>query len=349
MTAPAKRVMGSRIAGTGSAFPKRIVTNEELCTFISKFSGEVPEGFGPDWIRERTGISKRHFVSGDENLSDLATKASKQALSTAGIASTDLDGIVFATCTPDQPLPASSAFLQMKLGAKKAFAMDLNAACSGFHHAWATAHAMIAAGMAKNLLVVGADVLSAVTDYTDRKSAMLFGDGAGAMVLTAADAEQSGPHRFVFGADGTEWNLFQIEAGGSTKPFYGVRPEERNSIPYAQTRMQMKGAEIFKTSVRTMTELSKQALQAEALLTTDIDWVIPHQANLRILEAVARKMKLPLEKFIVNIGDRGNTSAATVPTALDEGIRSGKIRRGQQLLIPVFGAGTTAGAAIVKY
>jgi 3-oxoacyl-[acyl-carrier-protein] synthase-3 len=346
---PSARAIGSRIAGTGSAFPERVVTNAELCEWMSRFPGEVPEGFGPEWILERTGIEKRHLARSGETISELSFLASVRAIDASGVKEADLDGILLATCTPEQPLPASSALLQMKLGAKKAFAMDLNAACSGFHHAWAMGHAMIVAGMAKNLLIVGADVLSAVTDYTDRKSGMLFGDGAGAMVLTAADAKESGPHRFVFGADGTEWDLFQIPAGGSAKPHYGIDPRDRIAIGYSQTRMQMKGHEIFKTSVRTMAELSKRALEAEGMTVEDIDWVVPHQANLRILEAVARKTKIPMEKFAVNIAERGNTSAATVPTALDEAIRAGKIQRGQHLLVPVFGAGTTAGAAVVKY
>lgn len=341
-------LFGSRIGGTGSAFPKRVVDNTEFCEWIEDFDGEVPEGFGPDWIRDRTGIEKRHFVGPGETLSDLALFASTRAMEAAGLNATDIDGILVATCTPEKPLPATAALLQMKLGAKRAFAVDLNAACSGFQHAWAMGHAMIASGMAEHLLIIGADVLSAVTDYTDRKSGILFGDGAGAIVLSR-DESREGPARFLMSANGTEWDLFQVPAGGSAKPVYGMDPEERAQIYYSETRMQMKGSEIFKTSVRTMVALSNQALGAENLSTSDINWVIPHQANLRILEAVARKLGVGMEKFVMNIATRGNTSAATVPTALDEAVRDGRIQRGHRLLIPVFGAGTTAGATIVKY
>jgi 3-oxoacyl-[acyl-carrier-protein] synthase-3 len=209
---------------------------------------------------------------------------------------------------------------------------------------------MIISGMAKHLLIIGADVLSAVTDYTDRKSGILFGDGAGAMVLSRADAvaEKDQP-RFLMTANGREWDLFQIPGGGSASPFFGHDPRDQKKVEYSQTRMQMKGHEIFKSSVRAMVELSRNILAAAGLDVSAVDWVVPHQANIRILEAVARKLRVPMAKFAVNLAERGNTSAATVPTALDEGIRAGKIKRGQRLLVPVFGAGTTAGATLAVY
>jgi 3-oxoacyl-[acyl-carrier-protein] synthase-3 len=339
--------LSSRIAGTGSAFPERVVSNAELCEWMSRFPGETPEGFGPEWIRELSGIENRHIARSGETVSELSFLAAVRALDAAGITAPDLDGILLATCTPELGIPSSSAILQMRLGATRAFVTDLNAACSGFQHAWAIAHAMIVAGMAKHLLVVGADVLSAVTDYSDRKSGILFGDGAGAAVISAAEGAPS--PRFLLSANGREWDLFQIPGGGSANPLFGIDPRDRRRVEYSATRMQMKGHEIFKSSVRAMTELSRKALEAEGLTPEQIDWVVPHQANLRILEAVSRKLKVPMEKFAVNLAERGNTSAATVPTALDAFVRAGKIRRGQRLLVPVFGAGTTAGATLAVY
>ncbi|MBC7387378.1 MAG: ketoacyl-ACP synthase III [Cryobacterium sp.] len=341
------KLYSSRIAGTGSAFPERVVTNEELCRWLENLPGEVPENFSPDWIFERTGIKTRHLARSGETVSELAFLASVRALSKAGILDKDIDGILVATCTPEQPLPASATFLQMKLGATRAFALDVNAACSGFQHAWALAHAMVASGQAKNMLVVGADVLSSVTDYTDRKSAILFGDGAGAVVITRDENLENAP-RFSLSADGREWDLFQVPAGGSAKPAFGIDPRDKAEISYSQTRMQMKGTEIFKSSVRTMVDLSAKLLTELGLSVSDIDFVVPHQANLRILEAVARKTQIPLAKFILNIETRGNTSAATVPTALDEGFRSGRILPGHRILVPVFGAGTTSGVTIAR-
>ncbi|MBS1962424.1 MAG: ketoacyl-ACP synthase III [Bdellovibrionales bacterium] len=320
-------VAGSRIAGTGSAFPKRVVTNAELCRELEGKPGESVEGFSPEWIRQVTGIETRHFSGSDETTSELATAAARRALEAASLDASALDGILVATCTPDTPMPAAAALVQAKLGARNAFAYDLNAACSGFHHAWATAHAFLASGQANHLLVVGADVLTKITDYTDRKSCILFGDGAGAMVLSRA--ENVPPSRFRLTADGEGAEMLRIPAGASG--------------------MAMKGHEIFKASVRTMVDLSEKILADAGLTTADIHHVVPHQANLRILERVAKQMKIPLDRFAMNITTRGNTSGATVPTALDEAVRSGKIKRGDRLLVPVFGAGLTAGAAIVTY
>ncbi len=353
MTAATVRAT-SRIAGTGSAFPSRGVDNSELCEIIARARRSLPddgiENFGPEWIFERTGIVSRHFAGAGESLSSLATEAARIALSTAGLSPAELDGILLATCTPDQSIPASAALVHRDLGAGHAFAFDVNAACSGFHHAWSVAHAMIVSGQARNLLVIGADLLSRVTDYTDRKSAILFGDGAGAMVLSHAEIDSASLYpRFSLTATGADWDLFEIPAGGSSRPIYGELPNSLATLPYSETKMQMQGAEIFKTSVRAMIEQGNGLLSSMALTTADVDHVVPHQANLRILEMVAKKQRLSLERFVLNIATRGNTSAATVPTALDEGIRDGRIQRGHRLLIPVFGAGTTAGAAMVEY
>jgi 3-oxoacyl-[acyl-carrier-protein] synthase-3 len=323
---------------------------------IEGFPGEAIDGFSPEWIRQVTGIETRHFAGPGESTSDLAATAASRALDAAGLDASVVDGILVATCTPDTPMPSAAALVQAKIGARRAFAFDLNAACSGFHHAWATAHALVASGQAKTLLVIGADVLTPITDYTDRKSCILFGDGAGAMVLTGADATpaQAGfagrdEPRFLLAADGNGAEMLRIPAGGSARPMFGMDPASKPSLAYSETRMQMKGHEIFKASIRTMVELGDRLLGELGKTAADVDFVVPHQANLRILERVAKVQKIPLERFVLNIASRGNTSAATVPTALDEGVRSGKLKRGHRLLVPVFGAGLTAGAAYVTY
>lgn len=341
-------LVSSRISGTGSAFPKRIVTNEELCGMLAQFSGEVPENFGPDWIQERTGILTRHFSSSTETVSELALQASLRACEAAGILPTELNGILLATCTPEQPVPATATLLQMKLGATHAFALDLNAACSGFHHAWAMGHALIASGQAKHLLIVGSDVTTSITNFSDRKSAILFGDGAGAVILSRQESLENAP-RFSLMADGKSWGMLQIPSGGSADPHFKMDPSIPSSLTYSQTRMQMMGPEIFKASVRTMVELSGELLNTMDLQPHQIDFVVPHQANLRILELVAKRQNISIDRFILNISHRGNTSAATVPTALDEGIRDGRIKRGSRILVPVFGAGITAGVAVAVY
>jgi 3-oxoacyl-[acyl-carrier-protein] synthase III len=341
----------SRIAGTGSAFPKRIVGNAELCKWLGSLPGEAVDGFSPEWIRTVTGIETRHFSDASETTSELSTRAARIALEAAGITPEAVDGIILATCTPDQVMPAAATLVQNKLGATRAFAFDLNAACSGFHHAWATAHAMIASGQSKTLLVIGADVLSAITDYTDKKSAILFGDGAGAMVLTRDDSAggAKSDSKFILSADGAGAELLHIPGGGAARPIYGAEPGQVAPLTYSETRMQMRGHEIFKSSIRTMVDLSTRLLEEAGFTVADIDYVVPHQANLRILERVAKLQKVALDRFVMNIQERGNTSGATVPTALDHGIRCGKIQRGHRLLIPVFGAGITAGAAVVTY
>jgi 3-oxoacyl-[acyl-carrier-protein] synthase-3 len=340
-------ILTSKITGTGSAFPSRSVDNTSICALLETMPGEVPEGFSPEWILERTGIRNRHFVGSGESLSSLGAEASLRALEAASMSPEQIDGILLATCTPEQPMPATATLIQARIGAKNAFALDLNAACSGFHHAWAMGHAMIASGQSKHLLIVGGDILSSVTDFTDRKSAILFGDGAGAMILSASNEGE--PPCFKLLANGNEKELLETPAGGSSRPAYGKSPNERSDEAYSETKMRMKGPEIFKASVRTMCELSTDLLREHSIELDEIDHVVPHQANLRILEMVARKLRLPIERFVLNIEERGNTSGATVPTALDAAIRAGRIQRGDRLLVPVFGAGITAGAAIARY
>jgi 3-oxoacyl-[acyl-carrier-protein] synthase-3 len=323
----------SRITGTGSFFPARIISNEELCLVLSSKGGDVPENFGPQWIEERTGIQNRHFSepgNPDETCSSLGAQAARFALERAKLKPIDLDGIIFATCTPDTPIPSAACLLQAKIQAVRAWALDINAACSGFQHALTLAHSMIATGQSQKILVVGADVLSSVTDFDDRKSCILFGDGAGAVILEREDFKSGrGIIASHLGANGQLADLFQM----------------RSHLD----KMQMKGSEIFKTSVRSMLEMTHQVLADTNLKNEDITWVVPHQANLRILEALGRKLKIPMDRFILNIQDRGNTSAATVPSALDQAVLEGKFKSGDLILINVFGAGVTYGATLLRW
>ena len=328
----------ARISGTGSAFPERRVTNDDLSKTLDTNDA---------WIRERTGISERRIsVTGkpEEFNSSLGLRAAQRALEMAGKAATDIDQIIYATCTPDTLLPSTACWLQQKLGATRAWGIDMNAACSGFVFGVSTAEQLIRSGHVKTSLVVGADTLSAFTNWEDRGSCILFGDGAGAVVVERTDANAKsrilGSH---LGSDGNLWELFHIPAGGSNLEITPERYEQKLH------KMHMKGKEIYKEAVRTLTEYAIKALEAEGLKASDVDWVVPHQANLRIVEAVAKRLDVPMEKVIVNIDRFGNTSSATVPTALDEAVRDGRIKPGQTVLLDVFGAGLTYGSLLMRW
>lgn len=337
----------SRITGTGSAYPETRLTNDDLAAELAKKGQETSD----QWIRERTGIAERRVarrtggaVAESERNSSFGFRAAQRALEMAGKRAEDIDAILYATCTPDTLIPSTACWVQQKLGAKNAWAVDLNAACSGFVFALSTADQYIRTGMAKTVLVIGADTLSAFTDWDDRGSCILFGDAAGAVIVerTTEDA----PSRILsthMHTDGTLWDLFYIEAGGSNQH---VTPEVHEA---RGDKMKMKGREIFKEAVRTLAEFGEKALQANGLSAEQLDWLIPHQANLRIIEATAKRLKFPMEKVLVNIDRFGNTSAATVPTALDEAVRDGRIKSGQTVLMDVFGAGLTYGSVLVRW
>ncbi len=328
----------SRITGTGSAFPSRRLTNEELCRTIDST---------PEWILERTGIQERRVSdpsNPEEQNSSLALKASRLALEMAGKTPDQIDAIVYATCTPDTILPSAGCWLQGKLGAKHAWAVDMNAACSGFVFALATADQYIRSGMCKTVLVVGSDLMSTITNWTDRGSCILFADGAGAMVIEQTSLDS--PSRILSShlwSDGGLWDLFLIPAGGSNLE---VTPERHEQHLH---KMQMKGREIFKHAVKTMADYAITALETHGLKLEDLHWVVAHQANLRIIEGVAKRLDLPMERMIVNIDRFGNTSAGTIPTALDEAVRAGKIQRGQHVLLDAFGAGVTSGSILIRW
>jgi 3-oxoacyl-[acyl-carrier-protein] synthase-3 len=300
-----------------------------------------------EWIQTRTGILERRIArSGDpeESNSSFGYLAAQQALKMAGKRPEDLDQIIYATCTPDTLLPSTACWLQKKLGANRAWAVDLNAACSGFVFGLASANAFIQSGQVRTSLVVGSDILSAFTNWNDRSSCILFGDGAGAAIIEQTSLNHT--HRILdtqLRSDGDQWDLFHIVAGGSNQE---VTPEA-----YANNlhKMQMKGKEMFKSAVRTLSEAALEILERNQLSLNDLDWFIPHQANLRILEAVAERIQLPMEKLLTNLERYGNTSSATVPSVLDENIRNGKIRPGNLLLLNVFGAGLTSGTLLMRF
>lgn len=328
----------ARITGTGSAFPEKRVTNDDLAKTIET---------SDEWIRERSGIRERRLSTvGNPNElnSSLALRASLRALEMAGKKPEDIDQIIYATCTPDTMVPSASCWLQQKLGAKRAFGMDVNAACSGFVYALSTADQFIRSGQVKTSLVIGAEVLSSIVDWKDRTTCILFGDGAGAVVVESSPTDS--PHRILSShmrSDGDLWNLFHIPAGGSAME---VTPEVYEKKLH---KMQMKGKEIFKVAVKTLADFAVQAIEANGLTKNDIDWFIPHQANLRIIEAVAKRLEFPMDRVLVNLDRFGNTSSATVPTALDEAVRDGRIKSGQTILMDVFGAGLTYGSLILRW
>jgi 3-oxoacyl-[acyl-carrier-protein] synthase-3 len=328
----------SKLTGTGSAFPQNVVTNDDLSKTLDT---------NDEWIRERTGIRQRRVARpgelADRN-SSLGAAAATRALEMAGKSASDIDLILYATCTPDTLIPSTACWLQNKIGATRAWALDLNAACSGFVFALATADNFIRAGQFKTALVVGADLLSAFTNWQDRGSCIIFGDGAGAAVVERTTTDD--PSRILsshLGSDGNYWDLFHIVGGGSNQPI------TTENVTQNLDKMQMKGREMYKIAVTKLAEFGVQALETNGLTIKQLDWLIPHQANLRIIEAVAKRLEFPMEKVMVNIDRFGNTSSATIPTALDEGIREGKIKKGQTILLDAFGAGVTYGSLLLRF
>ncbi len=334
----------AKITGTGSAFPEKRVSNDAIARMLEALGSESTNDA---WIRERTGITERRVADQSnptEHNSSLGLLAATRALEMAGKRPEDIDQILYATCTPDTLVPSAACWLQKKLGAKRAWALDLNAACSGFVFGVATAEQFIRSGNVKTSLVVGGDILTAFTNWEDRGSCILFGDGAGAVIIEQAPADSR--HRILsthLGSDGNLWELFHIPAGGSAME---TTPERYAAKDH---KMQMKGREIFKVAVKTLSDYAVTALEANGLTTADLDWVIPHQANLRIIESVAKRLEVPMSKVLVNIHKYGNTSSATVPTALDEAVRDGRVKPGHLILLDVFGAGLTYGSILLRW
>ncbi|HSA85603.1 MAG TPA: beta-ketoacyl-ACP synthase III [Nitrospira sp.] len=324
--------MKACIIGTGSYAPARILTNEDLERMVAT---------SDEWIRERTGIRERRIAAAGEACSDLAVQAGRRALAAAGLAATDLDLILVATCTGDYPLPATACLVQHQLGATKAAACDLSAACCGFVYALSVADAYVKSGM-RHVLVIGSEVMSALTDWTDRNTCVLFGDGAGAVVVGASGGER-GILSTHLGSDGTLCELIMVPGGGSRTP-----PSEKVITERLQY-IKMKGNETFKVAVRTLEEIARAALSANDLRVEDVDLYVPHQANVRILKAVIERLGLPVEKVLLNLDRYGNTSAASIPIALDEAVREGRIKDGSLVMLGAFGAGLTWASAVIRW
>jgi 3-oxoacyl-[acyl-carrier-protein] synthase III len=322
----------SAITGWGMYVPEKVLTNEDLEQIVDT---------SDEWITSRTGIKQRHVAAPDESASTLALAAARQALERAGIEGKDLGLVLVATVCGDYPFPSTACIVQNALGAQGG-AFDLQAACSGFLYGVATAHQFIANGAVKHALIVGVEVLSRVVDYTDRATCVLFGDGAGAVVLSASDTP-GGLLGFTLGSDGARPEQLWIPTGGSVEPTTEqVLRDRRNFV-------QMQGSEVFKFATRIMGTAMEEALSNAGMTASDMDLFIPHQANLRIIEAASKRLNLPSEKVFVNIQDYGNTSAAAIPIALCEAIDQGRVYPGAHLGMVAFGAGLTWAAAVVKW
>jgi 3-oxoacyl-[acyl-carrier-protein] synthase-3 len=320
----------SRIAGTGSYLPEKVLTNADLEKMVDT---------NDEWIVSRSGIRERHIAADGETTGDLAFHAATRALETAGLAGSEVELIVLGTTTPDIIFPSTACLVQHRLGAHGCPAFDVNAACSGFIYALSIADKFIRSGAVKNALVIGAETLSRMIDWSDRGTCVLFGDGAGAVVLKA-DSEP-GILSTHLHADGSKKDLLFNAVGVSA----GFKPE----LPNAGVKVQMVGNEVFKHAVKALDGVVDEALTANGLKKSDIDWLIPHQANLRIIEATAKRLDLPMERVILTIDRTGNTSSGSVPLALDEAVRSGRAKRGQLLLLEAFGGGFTWGSVLVRY
>ena len=313
------------IAGTGSALPKRRVSNAELENSVDTTD---------QWIVERTGIRFRHIAGEGETTATLATDATRQALTAAGITGSDLDLIIVATATPDQTFPATATIVQSLLGNRDCIAFDVAAVCSGFLYALSVADAMIRSGMARNAAVIGAETFSRILDWQDRATCVLFGDGAGAVILRAEADAGRGILASRLHADGAHNQLLYVDGGPSTTGTVG--------------KLRMKGPEVFRHAVTNLAAVLREVTEAAGVELSDIDWVVPHQANARILDATARKLGLTPDRVIMTVADHANTSAASVPLALDSAVRDGRIKSGDLIALEAMGGGFTWGAAIVR-
>jgi 3-oxoacyl-[acyl-carrier-protein] synthase-3 len=319
----------ARITGTGSALPERVLTNFDLEKFVET---------SDEWIHTRTGIRQRHVAAEGETTGDLAFLAAERAMAAAGVKASELDLIVLGTTTPDLIFPSTACLVQNRLGANGCAAFDVNAACSGFVYALGVADKFIRSGQTKKALVIGAETLTRMIDWKERETCVLFGDGAGAVVLEASD--EPGIYATCMHADGGYkellWNPVGVSAGFRDEPNHGVR-------------IKMAGREVFKVAVKTLDSLVEQTLTAAGMEASQLDWLIPHQANLRIIEATAKRLNMSMDQVIVTVDKHANTSSGSVPLALDYAVRSGKVQRGQNLLLEAFGGGFTWASALLRY
>ncbi|WP_139998292.1 beta-ketoacyl-ACP synthase III [Paenibacillus paridis] len=321
------------ILGTGKYVPERILSNKELEAMVET---------NDEWIVTRTGIKERRLAAADEATSDLALYASQKAIAAAGLTAEDIDLIIVATITPDMFFPSTACLLQDKLGAKKAAAFDLSAACSGFIYGLATGSSMIASGMYKHVLVVGAETLSRITDYTDRNTCILFGDGAGAVVLGQVE-EGRGFQSFKLGADGSGGDLLKVSGGGSRTP------ATEESVQTKQHYIHMAGNDVFKFAVRIMGSVAEEALEMAGIAKEDISLLVPHQANIRIIQSALNRLNLSEDKAMINLDQYGNMSSASIPVALAEAVEQGRVKEGDKIVLVGFGGGLTWGASVLVW
>lgn len=319
----------SRIIGTGGYLPEKILTNADLEKMVDT---------NDEWIRERTGIQQRHIAAEGQTTCDLAEQATLKALEMSGIDASTIDLIIVATTTPDKIFPSTACLLQKRLNIHGCPAFDIQAVCSGFIYALSVADQFIKSGMSKRALVVGAETLSRITDWSDRNTCVLFGDGAGVVILEASAEE--GILSTHIHADGQYEELLHVPSGPSKLP---------HTDTVAERSMQMKGNEVFKMAVNTLSRIAKETLDANGMQKEDVDWLVPHQANLRIIKGTAKKLQLTDDQTVITVHKHANTSSASVPLALDEAIRDGRIQRGQLLLLEAFGGGFTWGSALIRY
>ncbi len=323
----------SRITGTGSHVPKKVLTNVDLAKLVNT---------SDKWITERTGIRERRIADSSEAASDLGAIASKKALQSAGVKPKEIDMIIAATISGDMPVPSTASFIQSKLGIKDAAVFDVNAACTGFLYGLSVADSFIKGGKFKKILLVGTEILSRFTDWKDRSTCILFGDAAGAVVIEAT-RKNSGIMSTHLHSNGNLWDLLYLPGGGSKYP------PSKESLRQRLHYIKMKGNETFKIAVKTLEKLTVETLKANGIKPSDLSLLIPHQANLRILQATAKRLNLPMDKVVVNIDKFGNTSSASIPMALDEAVRTGRVRQNDYILLEAFGGGLTWGSALIKW
>ncbi|MDX1561695.1 MAG: beta-ketoacyl-ACP synthase III [Gammaproteobacteria bacterium] len=319
--------MYSRIAGTGKYLPERVLTNFDLEKMVETTD---------EWIRTRTGIERRHIAADDQATSDLATEAGRRAIEDAGLSADDIDLVIVGTTTPDLIFPNVGCLVQERLGIGQGSAFSLEAACSGFIYALTVADQFLRGGQAERALVIGAETMSRIIDWTDRETCVLFGDGAGAVVLERAG--EPGVIYSKLGADGRYRDLLYASSGVSAPP-----KNDDDSL------LKMKGNEVFRVAVKTLETIVDQVVEANNLEKGQIDWLIPHQANIRIIQATAKRLQLPMDRVVLTVQEHGNTSAASVPMALDTAIKDGRVKRGDLLLLEAFGGGFTWGASLVRF
>ncbi len=329
-----RRQHAARVLGTGRCVPENVVTNADLETRVET---------NDRWIRERTGIRERRIASPGVRTSELCEIASRRALEAAGVDPEDLDLIIVGTATPDMPFPSTACFLQDRLGVRGQMAFDVVAVCSGFVYALTVADQFVRTGVSTRALVVGAELLSRIVDWEDRSTCVLFADGAGAAVLGPTDDPRAGILATRMAADGSQWSILNLPAGGTANPTSAETLKGR--LHY----IKMQGNEVFKVAVRALQEMAEGALEEAGVSGEDLDLFVPHQANRRIIDAVAKRLNVPEEKVYVNVDRYGNTSAASIPIALDEVARSGRLQRGDLVLLDAFGGGVTSGAVVLRW